>query len=437
MKTLRTDLSNKLIHFVREIDLHKDSMGEMFPHEFNLNEGVEDTVISPFFLLRRILRQRQLLSTWSYRNGERTIYGSYPAVCFTEMPLKEFVISSIERCQRNEKISSYAIIFDKKQMFKIGARPVIYGTSCTSSTYWDEELKGRFLTNKPFSNDEMYRYVSFNLSREPRPIDWTHEREWRWPNYQYRYVDIDSLNPDEANDLYEQGETGRIDFHGLNIDNSMLSDIGFIVKNTYQSTKLLRDILWQIDSGQIRKNLFTYILHLNNIQESIDEIKTLHDVETYITKNTININDYYSIPETELREIEARINYLSEKVEKINFGNIDDGILESPGISFPCLRENFSKIARALVLLGKVKITRWGRYLIDIPCLNKYTSMTLNEKIAKEFSKRFQTEIGTECTYYSILCTNQTISELSIDDVPFYTESDDIEINYAHSEDDF
>ena len=33
-------------------------------------------------------------------------------------------------------------------------------------------------TDLPF--DEQYRYVAFAPTRKPYPMDWSHEREWRW-----------------------------------------------------------------------------------------------------------------------------------------------------------------------------------------------------------------------------------------------------------------
>ena len=86
----RYDLSDTLIHVVRKAQLESDQGydDEMFAKEFEDAEFVEDTTLSPFFLLRRIVRKRQILATWSVRGGKRTIYGRFPAVCFTEMPFR-------------------------------------------------------------------------------------------------------------------------------------------------------------------------------------------------------------------------------------------------------------------------------------------------------------------------------------------------------------
>src|SRR5205823_6434537 len=91
----RYDLSDTLIHFVRKADLLSDQGydNEIFAKEFDDAEFIEDTTLSPSFLLRRIVRKRQILATWSVRRGKRTIYGRFPAVCFTEMPMAEFVKS--------------------------------------------------------------------------------------------------------------------------------------------------------------------------------------------------------------------------------------------------------------------------------------------------------------------------------------------------------
>ncbi|MBZ6485051.1 hypothetical protein [Priestia aryabhattai] len=55
----RFDLSNYLIHFVREINLRHDFNSEMYPIEFWLEEIVESDRLSTFFILRRIIEIRK------------------------------------------------------------------------------------------------------------------------------------------------------------------------------------------------------------------------------------------------------------------------------------------------------------------------------------------------------------------------------------------
>ncbi|MEW8192094.1 MAG: hypothetical protein AB2793_00170 [Candidatus Thiodiazotropha sp.] len=57
----------------------------------------------------------------------------------------------------------YGIVFGKNMLWYFGARPAIY-------------------TDKPNDNwpqNERYRLINTDINKQPTPIDWTHEREWR------------------------------------------------------------------------------------------------------------------------------------------------------------------------------------------------------------------------------------------------------------------
>ena len=47
------------------------------------------------------IRNGRLWATWSYRNNAGTIYGSSPAVCFTEMPIAAFLESGELRATKH------------------------------------------------------------------------------------------------------------------------------------------------------------------------------------------------------------------------------------------------------------------------------------------------------------------------------------------------
>lgn len=436
----RYDLSNYLIHFVREIDVRHDFNSEMYPIEFGLGEIVESDRLSPFFILRRIIRKSQMIAGWSYRKGARTIYGKYPAVCFTEMPIADFVKSSIYRMRKGEKISNYGIVFDKKQLFNLGARPVIYGTS-TPIKNSINDTGDRLLNPEIFHENELYRFVYFNLNREPRPIDWSHEREWRWPNYKYKYYNINGYDEDNKclYQLYNKRENDRIEFHGLNLDKEKLSNIGIIVKSEKQSQQILRDILYLIDSGKINKDLYGYILRFPKLIEDIDILHKSSKLNEHIEKSRILIDKYFEISNEEVNYVEEKLKNVVNKYENYYpYSSFEEG----PGISFPCIRFNHLKTARVLIHLGLVKITSQGRYLLDLSSIcNRYSSLTTNEKIARKLAKDLEKIFKEPFTYYSIYKMNaQDISEISIDDVPYYTtfeEEEDLENNFADREEDF
>jgi hypothetical protein len=126
--TRRFDLSDRLIHFFRALDLDHGP-GFTTPETWRPGDLAEDTKFSPFFLLRNAVRCERLWATWSVRNGRRTIYGPDPAVCFTDMPLAAFIEAGETRSARGEAMSTYGLLLPKTAMHGLGARSVIYGLS--------------------------------------------------------------------------------------------------------------------------------------------------------------------------------------------------------------------------------------------------------------------------------------------------------------------
>ena len=137
-------------------------------------------------VLKKILHDGFIHSGWSLRNMVSTVYGPYSAVCFTEMPLYALVEYAKVRGEKDGYVGNYGIAFRRNELFDAGARPVIYGLSSEyKETDVDENgvCQGRLLhPDCGIGKHEQYRYVSTSLHKKNgRTIDWTHEREWRWP----------------------------------------------------------------------------------------------------------------------------------------------------------------------------------------------------------------------------------------------------------------
>lgn len=446
MNLSRIDLSDNLIHFVSPADRASEdyARSEMHPKEYEMNgDIVEDDSLSPFFILRRIIRNCQIISTWSYRKGNRAIYGEFPVVCFTEMPISEFVKTSIQRQSKGQKISNYGLIFNKKELFGIGARPVIYGTSKGVNVIDNGNVK---LLDPPiFDDKELYRYIAFNLDRLPYPIDWTHEREWRWPNYKYQYFPIDYVLygeddcEDNLKELYRLREEEKIEFHGLNIDKEELFNIGIILKTKEQARLIVRDVLWLVDTKKIDKHTFGYILFFNKLEQNLEKLTNKEFLNKEIESGMISLDEYFKIDESEKEIISKKLVDLCERYNNYNQFEVEyQGWLY--GLSFPCLNNNQDKISRILVDLGIVKITKLGRYLIDLPILHPTKCLENNEYFVKEIlNPELEKILGIELTHYSIghLMAQREKRKIMIDDTPFYTVPNGDEWNYAHREEDY
>lgn len=205
MAQLRIDMSDWVIHFVHRRDPENDPVqydesgdGEVIPFHAEPDKDArfdlwrikdEERPLEPdadaFSVLLRIIDDGHIRAGWSMRNGRPTIYGPRPACCFTEMPLFALLHYANVRGNANA-VDVYGIAVPKAEFFQAGGRPAIYGLSgkhveIESSSVWPRILRAEC----GVAEVEQYRYVAMNLVGN-RPIDWSHEREWRWADVQDR-----------------------------------------------------------------------------------------------------------------------------------------------------------------------------------------------------------------------------------------------------------
>ena len=204
--TMRQDLSEWALHFIHDYNSDSEPMDQMidfdryngFPyHEDEKRNARFDSwrisdrsyPIDPdpdaFQVLLKIITDGHIRATWAFKNKRPAVYGPRAAVCFTEMPLYALVEYAKQRA--NNTVRTYAIGILKRELFGAGGRPVIYGLSGNRD---EQKLKRPFNRVWPrylspscgIGDAEQYRYVA--MSTDPRrPIDWSHEREWRWVDH--------------------------------------------------------------------------------------------------------------------------------------------------------------------------------------------------------------------------------------------------------------
>ena len=137
----RSDISSWLLHLVKP---GLDSFGQP---------------TSSFEVLCNIVAEGVLRASKQPHILERDPAG---AVCFYDVSpqhWKELVNTNPSRR------TAHGIIVHKTALWHLGGRPAIY-TDESSADGWPERHR--------------YRLVHTDLSRQPAPIDWTHEREWRF-----------------------------------------------------------------------------------------------------------------------------------------------------------------------------------------------------------------------------------------------------------------
>jgi len=134
-----------------------------------------------FEKLWKILIDKMLIGS-----GKRGyIVGTEKAVCFQEVPLYSIVENLLFEDTLDDKTrySWFGLRFNKIQMYRNGARPVLYGKT--------EELK-TVLNPKDY-----WRIVDLDLEKTD-VVDWSHEREWRiLGDFQFEYNDIEVIVRDD------------------------------------------------------------------------------------------------------------------------------------------------------------------------------------------------------------------------------------------------
>ncbi|RCW91983.1 DUF4427 domain-containing protein [Winogradskyella arenosi] len=400
--TNRYDLSDRLIHFFREVDTEsKDYV--TFPENWGFDHLAEENIYNPFFLLRAAIRHNKIFATWSIRNNYRTIYGNRPAICFTEMPLAAFLETSYKREKLGQAISSYGLSFLKSELFKLGARPVIYGLSSNDLNVKNTKKNERIIDQSVLPMLEQYRYVTYNPS-STRKIDWTHEREWRYP-YNESIVEFEK-------ELEEFGIVSEVeDFPGLEILEQGISDIGVIVKTKSEAELILCDILAIFDRNNYSP--FRFIFYTEQI-EKIKSILEPSQEEKEIIKSTIDLSIYITPNKKRDDKIYKQFTSLVKEVEN-NYQKPEQGEL---GGCWLWIYDSLSDLARALINNERVELNKEGKYLCFPYEFSDSRSLSQREDMTKKLAEKIKNTFGVDCGYYSVLNSD------NYNELPFYCSQD-------------
>lgn len=400
---IRFDLSGYLIHFFRDVD-QSSAQGILFPEHARFNNIAASQTLDSLFLLRCALRHQRIFATWSYRGGRPTIYGRSPAVCFTDMPLAAFVQTSDERRARGEHIGRYAFMIPKEPMFRLGALPVVYGSSEEAREKTGTEPY-RVLENI-LDPSEQFRYVAYNIGHD-RTIDWTHEREWRWP---YR-GDKSHFVIDEEDDV-ELVETLE-EIPGLDFGQPTISGMGILVQDQDDVPKIVHDILTLVDSGAIHKSTFHFIIPLCDIKNHGD-IRDPAKTSELMNEHSIDLSRFFSITQGRSDEINAKVDRIIED-HFATSGHTERDRDDGFGKSWVWTPDNESELVRALIASKRLIVSTEGRYLLDISRFASFPD-DFEEYYCKEIAKTLEAEFGVNASYFTVR------GSTNCDELPYYTD---------------
>lgn len=402
--SIRFDLSDWLIHFFRDIDSEGNRSIDHIEH-MGWGNVIEDGKYSSLFMLRCAIRSGRLWATWSYRNNVRTIYGPDPAVCFTEMPIAAFLETGEARHRRGEAMSTFALIFPKKAVFKAGANPVIYGLDNRDSRAPSAKNRGpRIFDSQILPEREQYRYVTYNPA-STKPIDWSHEREWRWP-YRGNYSNV-------ARAIEEFGMIDdAMDIPGFDFYEEKISGIGVIVKKSIHGKWIAHDILMLVDRGCIQRNTFSFILVTDDLPDS-EELIGPKDTTSAIRGSLIDLSPFFSHKKDVLEAIAKEFSIFVSDIEK-EANSPESGQI---GGCWLWILDNTSILTRALIENNLAIVTKSGKYLANLIEFDDSRSLSQREEMTQALAARITKHFGVECGYFSVL------NSYDPEGLPFYNSN--------------
>ena len=393
---MRKDLTNWIIHFVHDatnkhlsanldIDTIPDLLSKLSQYnnedteeEIMCGHYISDVRLSEFYnsrltafeVLRKIIRDGFIKSTWSLRNGQPTIYGLKSTVCFTEMPLYALLKYAQQRSD-SKSMTRYGIAFLRQDVFKAKVRPVIYGLTNKHKEYSDTDFFRILDDDCGIGLSEQYRYVEFNLDRKPR-IDWTHEREWRWGGIEDYGIPADV----PGFPLFEDAK------------DYAFSRILFIVETNTEAELIIDDLRRVYDS----ESNDSYLINKQSVKNakvlSFEKLKALKISNEDVTIDKLPL---YQLPEVSFRQ--PNINkekFIIDAIEKaqVIYENTSEKIIKEVGkeqfnplcgFGFVATEETNTDTTRILVNKGMAQPDlESGSYIVHSIGRSKTQNMEIN-----------------------------------------------------------
>lgn len=352
--------------------------------EFEIEEDAESIDV-----LRKILHDGFIHSSWSLRNMNPTIYGPRGAVCFTEMPL--YALSDyVKERGRTGYVGNICIAFKRSELFEAGARPVIYGLSGVhiEKDYFEGDIyQGRLLDDScGIGINEQYRYVATSLTSDPnlKSIDWTHEREWRWP--------------------LPYGDLGIPGLPFLLEDFPYYFSEVLIIVDSEEDKKLILEYLKTLHDSEGNNMGFCYdkvridklkVIALEDISKYGPSISRIEDIRSsfkssypqiHVTNETKTIVDKAIVEAEEYAK--EQLNFFISENPDYNSG------YSLAGFAWVCTDE-ISEITEAFILLGRAATFADGVYQLDLDLRNPYNDdINIAKLIANAAAERLTKALG-------------------------------------------
>ncbi|WP_423770508.1 DUF4427 domain-containing protein [Pseudomonas sp. NLJ1] len=391
----------RVAHYFRDVDLHGNACPEFVPESFPTYCQPDDDEWSAGLLQRIALRLHHLWPTYGIRNGERTIRGKHPAVCFTNFSLSDLSAVRDGFESQNGVVTQYAITIPVKGAEEGGIQPVIQWVDgrpyLQDGTPFDGSLE---------ETDTEYRFLT-EAAQSMSQLDGSREWRWRYSGNYHR----------SALKIQARGLEGSV-IPGLNLTDEKWSGIGIVVPNMPTARLLQYDILSLIDKGLVSETHFDHILVCDRLPVSLEGMSE-EQLQVALSEACFDFKSCLEVSSEEAAAAELDFHNRLELLESTTPREPE----REYGGCWLWFQDNDQPYVRALIKAGRVKPNLKGRYLADLSELRvvrelrdpqKLRDLRDCQNIASVLSKQLKEKYGVRSTYFSVL------KSYSPDDDPAY-----------------
>lgn len=362
-KKLDVCTAPRIAHYFRDVDLTSNSRPELIPAQFPMNCESGDDQWSAGFLLRIAVRFQHLWATYGNRNGERTIKGEEPAVCFSPFNLADLIAVRNGLPAQSEAASCFALTFPVSVAEKGGILPFI------------DDAAGR----GGHGEDAGHKLHESSISGS----------EWRWyfsGNYRKAMENI-----------WMDGVEGNA-IPGLKLFQKKWSGIGVVVPDRVTARVLQYDILSLIDRGLVSETHFDHILVCDQLPANVDRLAE-REPSAVFSKACFDFKSCMAVtaPVIEMTQLS-----FSSRLSKLESSTRKKPVREHGGC-WLWFQDNTDPYVRALIKAGRVKPNKAGRYLASLDELDPHRDLRERQEMATALAELLDERFGVRSCYYSVL----------------------------------
>lgn len=371
----------RIAHYFRDVDLSSNSCPRFIPELFSTNCWAEDWPAR--FLLRVAIRFHHIWATFGIRDGQETIHGAQPAVCFSNFSVADLIAVREGVEGVNKAVTQYAITFPTCSAERAGAEQVVQGGDLRAFLQKSNPVVA--VTPEDVLRNE-YRYVVCQLDMFN---DQAMPSEWRWPYPRNYHRAIAKME--------DNGCLGD-KLPGFELTQKRWSGIGIVVATQADARRLQYDILSLIDQQILSESHFDHLLvceRLPTALEGLSEVGKQSAVQAayFDFKSCMVVSDEAAVEA--LQDFSARISELELCTLKT--------VTRERGGCWVYFEDNTHPYVRALIKAGRVLVNKLGRYIGTLDELDRRRDLRERQEIVKVLCEQLQLKHGVACSYFSVL----------------------------------